>query len=115
MNKELAEILRSYLLGMKTMSECYEWLAGVDWDDPCLDSEMKNTLGLFELLAIESFEGMRSESDFYGAASEFVAKETHSTYTILNPNSTPVITSSSSDSTTQPLMPAISNPLTVQT
>ena len=115
MNKELAEILRSYLLGMKTLGECYEWLMGVDWDDPCLDSEMRTSLGLFELLAIEAFEGIREESEFCEAASEFVAKETRSTYVTLNPNSTPVITSSSSDSTIQPLMPAIANPLTVQT
>jgi hypothetical protein len=111
MNKELVEILRLYLLRIRTMSDCYEWLAGVDWDDPCLDSEMKNSLGMFELLAIEAFEGIRDESEFYDAASEFVAKEMRSTYyAILNPNSAPVITSSSTDSTRLTLMPDTTSP-----
>ncbi len=82
MNKELAEILRAYLLGAKTMDDCYEWLAGVDWNDPGLDSDLQKALGSFELLAIEAFEGIRDESEFYSEAADFVAKVTGSRYSV---------------------------------
>ena len=48
--RELVQLLQDYLLGSKGLGECAEWLAGVNWDDPDLTDEEKDSLGLFELL-----------------------------------------------------------------
>lgn len=78
------EILREYLSGAKTMDDCYEWLAGVDWDDPCLESDMRKILGGLELLAIEAYEGIRNPSEFYEEASNLVANATELNYVVPN-------------------------------
>jgi hypothetical protein len=62
--KELAQILTDYLKGTRGLEECAEWLAGIDWDDPNLTDEEKETLGLFELLVTKVAEGMREEKEF---------------------------------------------------
>ena len=77
---DLLQILQAYLRGAKGLGDCAEWLAGVDWDDPDLTLEQKETLGLFELLLTEVAEGLRGEREFWEAASEFVAPKTDSVY-----------------------------------
>ena len=73
---ELLPLLQSYLLSSKSFSECSEWLAGVDWDDPDLTDEEKETVGLFEVLVTEIAEGLREEREFREVASDFVSRNT---------------------------------------
>ena len=58
------------------LGECVEWLASVDWDDPDLTPEERESLGQFELLLTEIAEGLREESEFREAAAGFVAART---------------------------------------
>lgn len=70
---DLAQILADYLKGAKELCECAEWLAGVDWDDPDLTEEEKDSFGLFELLFTDVAEGLRDEQELQVAASSFLA------------------------------------------
>ena len=96
LKKELADILTAYLSGWKTLSDCYMWLASVDWDDPELDSDGQKVLGLFELLSTDVLEGFREEIEFASEASDFVAKETRSRYFVLKTQKIVVSSASSS-------------------
>lgn len=83
MRTELVDISTAYLIGWKTIRDCAEWLASIDWDDPAVDPESLNMAGRLELLATEVFEGLRPEADFRQEAVEFVARETNSIYSQL--------------------------------
>ena len=74
--EELVQILQSYLISAKTLEECAEWLAGVDWDDPDFTPEAKEPVGMFELLAVDIFEGLRDEGEFREASANFIASAT---------------------------------------
>ena len=78
MKDELADFLRAYLSGSKTMDDCYGWLSGVDWSGPGPDPEIRQILGSLELLAVEAYEGIRDESEFHEEAANFVAQATGS-------------------------------------
>ena len=80
MRRELVNLLEAYLLGWKTIYDCSEWLASIDWDDPGLDPESLEMAGLLELLATEVAEGLRPEADFWREAAKFVASKTNSVY-----------------------------------
>ncbi len=82
MRTELLDLSTAYLLGWKTIYDCAEWLAGIDWDDPGLDPKSLKSAGLLELLATEVAEGLRPEADFRQEAANFVARETSSLYAI---------------------------------
>ena len=71
---ELVTLLQCYLVSDKSLRECAEWLAGVDWDDPALTDEEKETIGLFEVLITEIAEGMRKEVEFQEAAADFIGR-----------------------------------------
>lgn len=63
---EFVELLTEYLDGKKTVADCDEWLAGVDWDMPLPElypAEYEN-YALLELLAHEIAHGWRSEEEF---------------------------------------------------
>ena len=62
------------------MRDCDEWLAGIDWDDPKLDTETSNLVGRLELFTTEGLEGLRPEVEFWQEAAKFVARETNSLY-----------------------------------
>ena len=74
MRQDLIDLLNKYLLSQATLHDCYEWAAGVDWDDPAyqLDTALVREIGTLELLAIESLEGLREESEFRNAAKRAV-------------------------------------------
>ena len=72
---DLVQLLQDYLTSAKSLDECAEWLAGVDWDDPDLSATEKETLGLFELLLAEVSEGWRGEPEFREAATDFLSGE----------------------------------------
>ncbi len=74
---DLVQLLQDYLTSDKSLDECAEWLAGVDWDDPDLSATEKETLGLFELLLAEVSEGWRGEPEFRDAAADFLSGETN--------------------------------------
>lgn len=76
MREGLLNLLTSYFMGLKSITNCAEWLAGVDWDDPQLDQQTKNDAGHLELLVTEILEGIRPESDFWKEASAMVARDT---------------------------------------
>ena len=76
MKDEFADILKAYLSGSKTMDDCYRWLSGVDWSGPGPAPEIRQILGSLELLAVEAYEGIRDESEFYEEAANFVAQAT---------------------------------------
>lgn len=82
MRTELRNLLSSYLLGWKTIRDCSEWLAGLDFADPQLDQETRDLAGRLELIATEIAEGLRPEEEFWQEAAAFVAKETGFVYNI---------------------------------
>ena len=95
MNKELVNLLTAYLAGWKTIFDCAEWLAGVDWNEPDLSPENRGLLGRLELLATEVIEGLRTEDEFSQEAADIVVKATGSLY-VVRPSQTTVRTASSS-------------------
>ena len=70
--KDTQQMLKAYLQGRKSISDCAEWLAGIDWDSPELTSEDKQRLGLLELFATEAIEGLRPEEEFKVEASSII-------------------------------------------
>ena len=93
MDREFADLLTSYLMRWKTLYDCEEWLAGIDWENPDLDSESLKVAGLLELLATEVAEGLRSEADFRSEAARFIRSKVDSPRYVI-PTSTEVISSS---------------------
>jgi predicted DNA-binding ribbon-helix-helix protein len=75
MKKELKDLLTSYLLGWKTLSNCAEWLASINWDNLTLDQETMELVGRVELIVTEVMEGLRLESEFWGLANEIASKD----------------------------------------
>ena len=80
MRNELIYILSSYLMGWKTIPDCAEWFASLDWNSIELESRIAQLLGRFELLITEVVEGLRSDSELWQEASTFVSQETQSWY-----------------------------------
>jgi len=72
--KELIDLSTAYLMGWKTLRDCAEWLAGIDWNDVGLKPETLDVVGRMELLATEVME-------FWQEAAKFVERETNSLYT----------------------------------
>ena len=85
---ELIDLSTAYLMGWKTITECAEWLASVDWNDTVLDQATRQVVGRLELFTTEVLEGVRPETDFSRAASEFVARETDFVYNQQEPIAT---------------------------
>lgn len=77
---ELVQLLTTYLMGTRSLPDCAEWLAGIDWDDPDLTEEEQNSLGEFELLITEITEGLRQEAELWQAAATVVAAYTGNVY-----------------------------------
>lgn len=59
---EFLDLLAAYLAGWRSLVDCEEWLASLDWSE--LDSGMRGAAGQFELLATEVAEGLRREEEF---------------------------------------------------
>ena len=74
MYQDMLNVLESYLLGWMSLDDCYEWLAGISWDDPNVtdDPQFKDALGRMELLATEAVEGLRPTSEFEQLAVQLV-------------------------------------------
>ena len=68
MRKELADLLSAYLFGWKSLADCAEWLASLDWDDPEFDQDNHDLAGRLELLTTEVAEGLRPEQEFWEEA-----------------------------------------------
>lgn len=107
LKQELTDVLTAYLADWKTLLDCYMWLASVDWDDPTLDPNCQEVLGLFELLSTEVLEGFRDEIEFAQEASDFVASATGSRYAVQELRATVSTFASSSDSNVRSLMPMV--------
>ena len=103
MTRDLIDLSTAYLLGWKTIYDCAEWLAGIDWDNPDLDPENLKSASLLELLATEVAEGLRLEDDFRQEASRFVASRTNFLYVRQDPLTESRAANSSNDLTTWPL------------
>ena len=73
---ELITLLQCYLMSSKSFGECGEWLAGVDWDDPSMTYDEKETVGVFEILATDIAEGLRDERECREAAEDFISRKT---------------------------------------
>ena len=56
-------MLQGYLESSANLECCAEWCAGVDWSDPGLTVEEKETVGTLELLVTEVAEGLREEEE----------------------------------------------------
>ena len=80
MRTELIDFLTAYLMGWKTVRDCAEWLAGIDWDDSTLGPQITDVAGRMELLVTEVLEGLRPEAEFWQEAAKFVESETNSLY-----------------------------------
>ena len=102
MNKEFLDLLTAYLSGWKTVFDCDEWLAGIDWDDPKLSTENRSILGRLELLATEVAEGLRQEIEFSQEASAIIADATDLLYVPQPPLTDLKTVDSSNDSMVRP-------------
>jgi hypothetical protein len=71
--RELSNLLSSYLLGWKSLIDFAEWLASIDWEVMDLDSQLATILGELDLLCTEVREGLRPESNFVSKVSDLVA------------------------------------------
>lgn len=96
---ELINLLTSYLLGWKTLYDCAEWLASIDWDNTDLDRESVELIGRMELLTTEVAEGLRPEAEFWQEVAELVARETNSFY-IRQASTTDLMVASSANNIT---------------
>jgi hypothetical protein len=76
MYNDIITLLTAYLMGWKSMAECAEWLAGIDWNDEMIDEQSANLADSIVLLTTEILEGLRPESELWGEASKLVAEET---------------------------------------
>lgn len=80
MREEFLNLLTSYFMRWKSVPDCAEWFAGVDWDNPLLDPQVRNDASRLDLLVTEVLEGIRPESDFWEEASSIVARDTGFVY-----------------------------------
>ena len=80
MRKLIIDLLTAYLMGWKTVRDCAEWIAGIDWNDASLDGATKELVGKIELLVTEVLEGLRPEAELWAEASKLVAQDTNSVY-----------------------------------
>ena len=67
---EIVALLQAYLESSANLESCAEWCAGVDWSDPELTVEEKETVGTLELLITEVAEGLREEEEVRAFALE---------------------------------------------
>lgn len=80
MKAELVNLSTAYLMGWKTIRDCAEYLASIDWDAPSIDPVTQDIVGRFELLVTEVLEGLCPEAVFWQKVAEFVANETDSLF-----------------------------------
>jgi hypothetical protein len=106
MNKELANILTSYLMGWKSIRDVGEWLSSIDWT-PDLNPQLQQLFGRFELIITEVLEGLRPQSELWLEASRFVAIESSSLYIQLAAISDVTFSASSNSSTASLLEPIV--------
>jgi hypothetical protein len=92
MRKLLSDLLKSYLMGWKTLGDCLEWFASIDWNDKSIDRETSDLVNDLELVATEISEGLRPEVEFWSEVSKIVNQETESMY-VMQP--TPYLVTSS--------------------
>ena len=71
----LRDLLISYQMGWKTIGDCAEWFAGVDWTVPSeLGRQDREDIGELELFSTEYIEGLRAEREFAEAASRITSR-----------------------------------------
>jgi hypothetical protein len=97
MKKELIDILSSYLYGWKTLRDCAQWLASINWDNLELDSDTLDLIGTSELIITEVIEGIRPESEFFDLAKDVVSSKTD-TYIIIRQTASNNMVNNTSDS-----------------
>ena len=102
MRKVIIDLLTAYLMGWKTVRDCAEWIAGIDWNEPGLDGATKELVGEIELLVTEVLESLRPEAEFWAAASKLVAQETGSVYCQLTSTEDFIVASSSNENNVFP-------------
>ena len=103
MRDELLNLLSSYLVGWKSLSDCAEWFAGINWGQTRMDLETRRWVGALELLAVEVLEAMRPESEFWQEASCIVAANGETQYVLSGDLPEVTIGASSSSVTVRPL------------
>lgn len=86
MRQELIELLNRYLWAEVDLHACYEWLAGISWDDPEFraDLDFVSVVGALELLALEALESIRPESEFKFEAARFLNRSALITLSMLS-------------------------------
>ena len=99
MRTEFLNLATAYLMEWKSIYDCAEWLASIDWEDAGLDPESLKVAGLLELLATEVAEGLRPEADFRQEVAEFVEKTTSFKYSMQTSTG---VANSSNDITDRP-------------
>jgi hypothetical protein len=80
MSEELNDLLISYFMRWKSVGDCAEWLAAVDWENAQVGPESMAEVGRLELIATEVLEGLRPEGQFWQEAAEVVARSGKSVY-----------------------------------
>ena len=73
--KDFLDLLARCVSGEQPFSVVEEWLAGIDWDDPDLTPDEKETFGLFELLTTEVSEEMRDQQELLSEATTLLTKQ----------------------------------------
>lgn len=108
MRQEVLDLLTSYLAGWKTLQECAEWIAGVDWSQPGMDMESRQMISAVELVVTEVLEGLRPESELYKEASEIVARGGGSMFAqVGDPTPVTIVSSYSGTFLTSPMLVAV--------
>jgi hypothetical protein len=102
MRRQIIDLLTAYLMGWKTVRDCAEWIAGIDWNNAGLDKATKALVGEIELLVTEVLEGLRPEAELWVEASKLVAQETGSVYCQLASTEDFIVTSSSNENNVFP-------------
>lgn len=107
MPTELRDLLTAYLSGWKTLFDCAEWLASIEWDDPSSDDQSIEVMGRLQLLATEAAEGVRPERELRDFAANEIARLTGTTFALAERLPSIVEADSTNDSTTVTLVTMI--------
>ena len=69
---EIVALLNAYLQSVTDIEDCAEWCAGFDWNDTGSTVELKETVGILELLVTDIANGLRDEEELRAWAVEFL-------------------------------------------
>ena len=98
LEENLENLLISYLLRQKSLSECIEWFSTIDWGSIDVTSKVARRIGLLQVISTEVSEGLRLESEFEQAVAKEVKENPRASCVLYwNPLPGGIVVSSSSN------------------